>query len=149
MLIIISLIIISLIIIREKTQPWGQRVPKVRGRWQKNILLHHNSGFPGVKRPLINIKWKNFWAHQDPCQPCCLRNALKGLYDMWCLISKTVKNESPDETKVRVVGKLNNKNNLIPSTQDLRLGWRFTVQQDKDSNPPAKTTQDRFKDKPP
>lgn len=45
-------------------------------------------------------------AHLDPCQPCCLRNALKGLYDVWCLISKTVRNESADETKVMVVGKL-------------------------------------------
>jgi hypothetical protein len=37
--------------------------------------------------------------------------------------------------------------NLPQSTQDLRLGRRFTFQQDHDSKNTAKTTQEWFRDK--
>jgi hypothetical protein len=37
--------------------------------------------------------------------------------------------------------------NLLQSTQDLRLGWRFTFQQDNDPEHTAKTTQEWFRDK--
>uniref|UniRef100_A0AAZ3R686 Transposase n=1 Tax=Oncorhynchus tshawytscha TaxID=74940 RepID=A0AAZ3R686_ONCTS len=55
---------------------------------------------------------------------------------------------------VRIGGKMNGAKyreifdeNLLQSTQDLRLGRRFTFQKDKDPRHTAKTTQEWFRDK--
>ena len=58
------------------------------------------------------------------------------------------------ERLVRIDGKMNGakyrevlNENLIQSTQDLRLGRRFTFQQDNDPKHTAKTMQDRLRGK--
>ena len=55
---------------------------------------------------------------------------------------------------VRIVGKINRTKyreildeNLLQSTQDVRLGLRFTFQQDNDTKHPAKTMQEWLQDK--
>ena len=55
---------------------------------------------------------------------------------------------------VRIEGKMNGAKyreildeNMLQSTQDLRLGWRFTFQQDNDPKHTAKTMQEWLRDK--
>ena len=55
---------------------------------------------------------------------------------------------------VRIEGKMNeakyreiHDENLLQSTQDFRVGWRFTFQQDSDPKHTAKTTQEWHRDK--
>jgi hypothetical protein len=57
-------------------------------------------------------------------------------------------------TLVRIEGRMNGtqyreilNENLLLSTQDLRLGQRFTFQQDNNPNHTAKTTQEWLRDK--